>query len=347
MKRQAGVLFAIAAPWIAWMAYEPSAAARRIPIPSCVPAQCSEASPPVVARARWRHTRTNVTVRLGGARHRGRDAFYRADEAQWAIAKFAYGPADADLHDEDVDLWVRSNCGRWEPLGAARTTHDGQHPAVEGVQDDGGRVYFEIPRARALPEGWHTIRFIVRGDGTSAEQRIRVLGPRSRVIVTDVDGTLTENEFAEFPAMLTGAMAATHDGAPELFTALARRGYDILYLTARPEWLLPRTKEWLSTRGFPHGIVHTTLGPTGYVGDAAEAFKSQELRALSARIQGPPFMAFGNMPSDIRAYRAAQIDSGRAYFFRQPVPSGQGVRHESYRSLIATAGQQPPLCSMR
>lgn len=315
--------------------------------PGCAAMQCVAASPPSVGRARWRHTRTNVTVRLGAARHRGRDAFYRANEAQWAIAKFAYGPADADLHDEDVDLWVRRNCGPWEPLGTARTTRDGQHPTVDGVQDDGGRVYFEIPRARALEEGAHTIRFVVRGDGSSTEQRIRVLGPRSRVIVTDVDGTLTENEFAEFPAMLSGTLASTHDGAPEMFSALARRGYDILYLTARPEWLLPRTKEWLAARGFPQGIVHTTLGPTGYVGDAAEAFKSEELRALSAHLQGPPFMAFGNMPSDIRAYRAAQIDASRAYFYRQAVPAGQGVRHESYRSLLGMAEQQPPLCVAR
>lgn len=347
MNARTTLALVLAAPILALAVWQPTTDARRMPLPRCATPQCPDIAPPAVQRAGWRHLRSNATVRLGAARHRGRDLFYTQGSPQWAIAKFAYGPADADLHDEDVDVWLRRGCGPWESLGTARTTNDGQHAAVEGVQDDGGRVYLQIPSNRTLEEGWHTVRFVVKGDGTFTEQRIRVLGRFSAVAVTDVDGTLTENEFAEFPAMLTGTLATTHDGAPEMFRALAQRGYDVMYLTARPEWLLPRTKEWLDSRGFPRGIVHTTLGSTGYIGDAAEAFKSQELSALTSRIGQGPWLGFGNMPSDIRAYRAARIDPSRAFFYRQAVTQGQGVRHDSYRSLIAQMSAQPPRCSTR
>jgi hypothetical protein len=270
----------------------------------------------------------------GSARHRGRDLFAREGSPQWAIAKFAYGIADADLHDEDVEVWLQRDCAQWEQLGVARTTQDGQHAAVEGVADDGGRVYLEIPRERALRAGWHRLHFIVRGDGSRADQRVRVLPASPRVAVTDVDGTLTENEAAEFPAMLRGTFPPTHPGAPEVFWALVRRGYDVMYLTARPEWLLGRTRQWLETRGFPPGIVHTTLTGTGLIGDGAEAFKTEELRRLQSTLASAPAAGFGNMPSDIRAYRAVGIDPSRSFFYRQAVPQGQGRRHDDYRSLV-------------
>jgi hypothetical protein len=93
--------------------------------------------------------------------------------------------------------------------------------------------------------------------------------------------------------------------------------------------------------------VHTTLGATGHIGDAAEAFEPQELSMLTARIGAGLWLGFGNMPSDIRAYRAAWIDPSRAFFDRQPVAQGQGVRHDSDRSLIAQTSAQLPRGSRR
>ncbi len=258
----------------------------------------------------------------------------REGAGQWAIAKFAYGIADVDLEDEEVEVWLQRNCERWEQLGVARTSDDAHHTTVEGVADSGGRVYLEIPRERALAAGWHRLHFIVRGDGSRADQRLRVLPASPHVVVTDVDGTLTESEAAEFPAMLRGRFPVTHPGAPEVFQALSRRGYDIMYLTARPEWLLGRTREWLSERGFPPGIVHTTLTATGLVGDRAESFKTEELRSLQRTLGTSPTAGFGNMPSDVRAYQAVGIDPAHAFFFRHNVPTGRGRRHDDYRSLI-------------
>jgi phosphatidate phosphatase PAH1 len=128
-------------------------------------------------------------------------------------------------------------------------------------------------------------------------------------------------------------MATAHPGASELLSTLSRRGFDVLYLTARPEWLLPRTREWLALRGFPPGVVHTTTGPTGFVGDAAEAFKTDVLRQLRATLGTAPSVAFGNMPSDVRAYRTAGIDARRAFFFRLAVARAQGTRHDDYRAI--------------
>ncbi|NIR41391.1 MAG: hypothetical protein GWO04_43630, partial [Actinobacteria bacterium] len=113
----------------------------------CPLALACDASPPSPGpTSDWRHSvASEITVLQGAPRHRGRDLILRADDPQWALAKFAYGAADDDLKDEDVDILLLRGCGTtWERLGTATTTGDGDHATVEGVEDTGGRVYFPI-----------------------------------------------------------------------------------------------------------------------------------------------------------------------------------------------------------
>lgn len=296
----------------------------------------------------WQHPIASRAVIIQGeARHRGHDVFVRDGAAQWAIAKFAYGAADADLKGETVDLFVSRNGGAWEPLGTATTTEDNEHQPVAGVADDGGRVFFEIPAARRLGVGLHRVHFVVRGDRTVAEAYVHVLPANARWAVTDVDGTITESENAEALDVLFRRSPTAHPGAPEALRALAQRGYAIFYLTARPDWLRTRTHEWLRERGFPEGVVHTTLTFTGAFNGPAQEFKSAELAATRAIFNRAPDYAFGNRASDVAAYSSVEVAAGRAFYYRFDGDVRTGVHHDDYRTLVSGLSMAATTCAIR
>lgn len=310
------------------------------PIPTC------DFPPPDPGQASdWNHLSSSITAGAGDPNHRGRDLYLNPGDPQWVIAKFAYGLFDDDIKDEEVDLYLLRDCGdTWEPLGTATTTDDDAHPTVEGVEDSGGHVYFEIPPDRALGLGRHRVRLVVRGDLTTADVYIEVVPPGTPMIVTDVDGTLTGTETEEFTALLTGQLPDCHPDAPEVIRILASKGYHPMYLTARPEWLVRRTREFVETYNFPPGIVHTTLGLTGATGSSAATYKTGELAALAQRGMAPAW-AFGNTETDAEAYDNAgvmPISSRVFYQFDDTVYGGRRI--ESYTELLAEVEALPSLC---
>jgi hypothetical protein len=260
------------------------------------------------------------------------------------IAQFAYGLTDVDLEDEDVDIYLQRDCASgWESLGTA-TTSTGSKPLpdIEGISDHGGRVAFEIPADKRLGPGRHRARLVVKGDGSFTDLFIDVVPPQTPIFVSDVDGTLTSSENIEYAALLVGATPGTHPGAPEAFRALVDKGYRPLYLTARPEWLVGRTREFLDAHGFPPGIVHTTstlVGPSSYGG--AAQFKTGDLAQVAKHGLVPTF-GFGNKDTDSQAYEV--IPDPQRRFFYQITGQYDGRRFESYEELVPTFKGLPAVC---
>lgn len=263
---------------------------------------------------------------------------------QWVLGKFAYGVADKDIHDEEVDIWLNRDCGsKWEKLGTALTTNDGDHATVEGAEDTGGRIYFQIPSSQALGIGRHRIYMAVAGDLSGAEQYIEVVPQGTTYFVTDVDGTLTSKETEEYAAILTGTVSDANPDAEKALGVLAQKQYRPLYLTARPEFLVGRTREFVKVRGFPLGLVHTTFA-LGATGAAATTFKKAELDELSTRGFVVRY-AFGNTASDADAFFLANIEPQTHRIFYQFTDSAHGGRRiESYSDLLAEFGALTPPC---
>ncbi len=316
---------------------------------SCsAPSSCDVTLPTYDPEADWRHSVGSVfTTSQGSARHRGRDLLLRSTDDQWALAKFAYGLADDDLEDEDVDIYILRNCTTWEYFGRATTTDDAaspMHPTIERIEDDGGRVYFRIPPDKRLGPGKHRIHFVVRGDHTTADQYIHVLRPGERVVVSDVDGTLTESENAEFTAILGGASPGINPNAPEAIWALADRGYLIFYVSARPDWLSARTHEWVAERGLPPGLVHTTNTGLGGTGSTAVAFKTTELAEIGDRIGHPVDVAIGNKDSDAEVYLNAGIDRDLRFLYQLATDPMGGIVFDNYAELVPVFEALPTIC---
>lgn len=305
---------------------------------------CDAVLPPAGPLLEWAHSESSIVTASGGPNHRGRDMLYGLDDPQWVLAKFAYGPTDYDLEDEQVDAYLLRDCtGDWEPLGSLRTTNEGDHGAVEGVTDTGGRIYFEIPADAQLGPGRHRVHFVVRGDGSRADQYVEVVPEGTPLFVADVDGTLTTSETEEFFDLLSGTLPAVQPGAPAALQALAAKGYHPVYITARPEFLGTRTQQFVHDRGLPPGIVHTTLNYDGALGDAAIAYKLGELQALAVRGLVPSW-AFGNTSSDADAYDMAGIEPVAQRVFLQYDDAHGGRRIESWDELVAELEALPDLC---
>jgi hypothetical protein len=335
----------------------------------CAPVPACDAPLPDLGPERsFRHTLSSVIVASGSPHHRGRDLLLRPGDPQVVIGKITYGVIDKDLKDEEVDVWLLRGCGSpsarpsdnlfpqrpgeprsgsaWELLGTALTTRDQDHEPVEGVPDTGGRVYLEIPTERALEPGRHRIHLSVAGDRSGTDLFIQV-SAGSALAVSDVDGTLTIGENEEFLALLEGDLPAAHPGAAEALRALAERGYVPFYLTARPEFLVERTREFLDQNGFPPGLVHTTTDGIGAIGDAAAEFKTADLdQAVVGRGYAPAY-AFGNTETDAEAYDATGVPLANRLFFAFDDEVHGGRRFDDYGALVDELAGAPAACEPR
>jgi hypothetical protein len=271
----------------------------------------------------------------GQAWHRGVDQYLREGDAQWIIGKFNYGSliARKNLVGEEVDIYVLRGCGNsWEKLGTALTTAGGG-ATIEGIPDDGGRLFFEIPADKQLAVGRHRVRMVVAGDHSATELFVEVMPEGVPLFVSDVDGTLTTAELAELGSTIIGSIPDANDGAAQALKGLVNKGYRPVYLTARPELSVQRTREFVSARSFPEGRVETSLAPLlGLTGSQAVAYKTAALERLTDRGFEIAY-AFGNTATDAEAYDNAGIPTESRYYFKYSDNKFGGQRIESYREL--------------
>lgn len=311
--------------------------------PCFVPPACDAPPPDPGSATTWKHFSSSLVVLEGAPRHRGRDLLLTPADGQWILAKFAYGLADDDLNDEDVDVYLLRDCSTsWEKLGTATTSKDSApNPTVEGVEDTGGRIYFQVPPTQPLGLGRHRVHLVVKGDLSTTELFIEVLPPTTSILVSDIDGTLTPSDAVEWTSLLTSTIPEANENSPEALGLLATRCVRPFYLTARPEWLMQHTRDFLEQRGFPPGSAHTTLSFLGASGDAAAAYKTDELAMVAAR--GFPIVyAFGNMASDAQAYEDALIlpVDHRIFYHYDDIYGGRRI--ESYTELLPELTALPP-----
>jgi phosphatidate phosphatase PAH1 len=292
----------------------------------CMPvvqAQGGKCPPPLPTNegSSFKHMRTKLVTAMGDARHRGQDVLVVVGQPQRVAAKFAYGQLDKDLKDEAVDIYVQREvpCGEWSLLGQAWTTKDGDKRTVDGVEDDGGRVFFDIPEERRLPAGRHPIRMRVRGDGTVAAFELVVVPPETKVVVFDIDGTLTTRDkeiTKEYLAELVNIDydPAMYEGAVEVVKAWADNGYTIAYVTGRPDWLRKFSEKWLKAKGFPPGVLHLaeTMHQVLPTSGGVAKYKADYLKSLQER---GLFIAaaYGNATTDIEAFAEAAVAKSSTY----------------------------------
>lgn len=277
--------------------------------------------------------------------HRARDVVAVEGAPVILQAKFTYGLTDADLKEEMVDIYLAQGCGAdWKKIGSIKTSKENEFPTVEGVEDSGGRIYADLSKFNVtLPIGRHRVLLVVQGDNSTADMYVDVLPKTAKIVLTDIDGTLTTSEFAAATEIIS-VHPESHEGVADMMRAFFHRGYHIFYLTARPEWLMSNTRDWINIRGLPPGTIHTSPFTTGAQGDAAAEFKNNELKFLKENTGIVPSYAFGNKPSDVKAFGSAGIEPKNSYYFNLGEDAGGGTDHSSYRGLVPVAQAAPSVC---
>jgi hypothetical protein len=247
---------------------------------------------------KWRRNRTSLSVQAGEANHAGKDVVAAPGAPGTLTAKFSYGKIGKDLEEEDVMIFL-DDCTGWKALGRRRT-------------DDDGRISIQAPD---LPAGVYEVRFQVAGDRSLAASSLWVLPKGTRVIVTDIDATLTTSDAALWTQLREGKLReTTYPTAVELMRAHEEKGHVIVYMTGRPYWLQAHTRNYLAALSFPPGVLRVTDSNTDILPteDSVGAYKLSNLKSLLGAGLAIDF-AYGNATTDIFAYLGAGIPADRSW----------------------------------
>ncbi len=317
---------------------------------SCKPSNdCSQELPDPGPALGFKDSSYNVSKKFG-AFHRGRDVYMRQGQDANLIAKFAYVPGvDKDVKGEDVDIYMSQGCDKgWKKVGSVVTSTEpakGKEKVLDGVTDTGGYIMASLSSLgiKDLAPGRHRFVFFLRATNEYTDLYVEVLAKKSAIVLSDIDGTLTAFEEAAAGDFI-GLPVSTHEGAPEMMRAFYERGYTIFYLTARPVFFMEKTRAWLKNKNFPPGIIHTTDKIQGAVGEAAAQFKVDEIAMLKEKVGLVPAYAFGNKPSDVKAFADAGIAKDHSWFYKIQGDTTGAQAHSDYRGLIPMAKASPSLC---
>lgn len=252
----------------------------------------------------FRHRRSKVLVKMGSPRHSAGDVVVSPGEAATIEGKFSYTKASKDLEDEDVVAEVEHR-RRWRRLGKRRTDSD-------------GRVRFEVPARLLRDVGPVRFRMTVSGDGTRAEATLWVWAPGTRVVVFDIDGTLTPGDREIIKRAVWGSSVKVRPGAAEVVKHwIKTKKIEPLYLTGRPYLFNVDTRSWLRRHGFPPGplITADSLRQAIPSSDGVGKFKETWLKQLIGAHKLDIIAAYGNADTDVCAFARAGIAPEVSYIF--------------------------------
>ena len=190
------------------------------------------------------------------------------------------------LGGEAVTLFTYDDA--WTQLGTATTDDDGAYTV-----DAGGVI---------APNG-QPIYSMLDADGTCAEHYDYLYPRGQKVVISDIDGTLTLDDGQLLSQISDETYLQKMMGAADKLTqAWAAKNYPIIYLTARPHVFRNETRTWLRDLGFPAGALITAKD----ISDAAP-YKTEWLQRMLTTFGWTAVAAYGNADTDISAYENAGI----------------------------------------
>mmetsp|Transcript_81401 Transcript_81401/g.231054 ORF Transcript_81401/g.231054 Transcript_81401/m.231054 type:complete len:343 (+) Transcript_81401:492-1520(+) len=202
-----------------------------------------------------------------------------------------------------------------------------------------------------LKPGVNTIEFIVqsaRQGERSVSARIFLWTRHAKIVVTDIDGTITRSNLRGHLIPMLGR-DWSHSGVAKLFSDVVQNGYQIVYLTTRPIGQASMTKDYLESLSqedatLPQGPV--LLSPESLFHNTtrrerlSHVFKISALRGIRLLFpdnQNPYHAGFGNEAGDMVAYRKAGVPRARVFCvnFEGELQSLNNTFRKSYANINA------------
>lgn len=200
------------------------------------------------------------------------------------------------LAGETVSLWFYDTGAKaWQTKGSATTSAVGKYTIAGNgfVAPNGEPVYA-----------------MLEADGTCAKHYNYLYPAETKVVVADIDGTLTlddqqiidqETMASYTPKPMTAAAALTK--------AWADKGYRVIYLTARAHNLRGDSRVWLEDQGFAPGAMITTNSTA----PSNDVYKTLWLQRMTTAFHWSIVAAYGNADTDITAYSNAGIPKTQTF----------------------------------
>jgi len=240
---------------------------------------------------------------------------------------------------------------------------------------DAGNILFEgssenYMTSRDLTElnlkpGKNTGKYIAHELEEEIDFNVFLYTDQDKLVITDIDGTITESDIQGHVLPRLG-ITAEHDKVVELFDRIEKRGYHLIYLTARSFSQDLETKDYLfqmlqQRKGYslPQGSVlfspstfidslltevivgNPEVQKTKTILDVWNAFNSPN----KAHIMDTIVAAYGNKESDVKAYLTAGIDASKIYIVNpegELVTIGNG-EVSSYAEQVKKINQMYPV----
>ncbi|KAI3991995.1 hypothetical protein MKX01_014886 [Papaver californicum] len=215
-----------------------------------------------------------------------------------------------------------------------------------------------------LKEGPNVIKFTFSTAMLGKQQvdaRIFLWKYNTRIVVSDVDGTITKSDvLGQFMPLVGKDWSQT--GVAHLFSAIEENGYKFIYLSARSVSQAYLTRQFLINlkqdgKALPDGPVVISpdgLFPSLYrevIRRAPHEFKIgclEDIKALFPLDSHPFYAGFGNRDTDELSYLKVGVPKGKIFTIN---PKGEVAVHrrvdtKSYTSLHALVnGMFPAMCS--
>ncbi len=187
-----------------------------------------------------------------------------------------------DLDDEVVEFLSDGKV-----LGSAETNDDGI-AAIYHKFDKTGRYFVTVHMGAKSEYGAKEDTLLVE-----------VCDPKARLLVCDIDHTVADVSATKFVFKKNEDVPAL-PGSPEALTRLSKH-YTLVYITARDDAFLRKTKDWLALRKFPRGPVF--FWDFGGSNLSHEKYKTREIAAIKKRFPNLA-VGVGDKVSDANAYLA-------------------------------------------
>ncbi|XP_011077414.2 phosphatidate phosphatase PAH1 [Sesamum indicum] len=215
-----------------------------------------------------------------------------------------------------------------------------------------------------LKEGQNMVNFVfsTRVLGSQkVEAHIYLWKWNTRIVISDVDGTITKSDVLGQFMPLVGK-DWTHSGIARLFCAIKENGYQLLFLSARAIVQSYLTKSFLFNlkqdgKSLPSGPV--VISPDGLfpslfrevIRRAPHEFKIaclEDIKALFPPDYNPFYAGFGNRDTDELSYRKIGIPKGKIFIInpKGEVAINNRVDVKSYTSLHTLVNDMFPPTSL-
>ncbi len=220
---------------------------------------------------------------------------------------------------ETVSLWEYTEDNGWASLGETTT--------ASWSDAEPGAYSFNLDSPPPSAQE-HVVRYAVLGAEPSCGAHYTYnLASQRQVVVADIDGTLTMSDDELYAEISDGSYDQVEKpGSVLLAQTWASKGYQMVYLTARPHIFRSETRAWLRAHDYPEGPVITANDLVS--GDAARDYKQAWLERIIGDLEWRITAVYGNATSDIDAYAAAGISTEVTFIVGENAGIGDTVAIE-------------------